>query len=127
MKSLIFTCLLAFCASFTIQAQASLSGDWKMSVTNPEGETFTAKLTIKDNGKYLVDLGIDGTADVRGSYTLDGNQITISDSEGTNACPPDKKGVYKYRVSATALEMEKISDECEGRGGPEGKMSFTRM
>ena len=128
MKSLIFTFLLVCCAGWSLQAQATeLTGDWMMSVTNAEGETFKAQLTLEDNNTYLADLGMDVSINVRGNYTLEGDQITIMDTGGDNACADGKVGVYKYRVNATELLMTMVSDDCEGRSGPEGKMLFTKM
>ena len=49
--------------------------------------------------------------------------MTIQDVTG-GGCTG--KGVYNVKVTDTALFMNRVSDECEGRGGPEGLMQFKR-
>ncbi len=117
---------LLFCLPFIASAQGTLTGDWKMSVPDEQGNMMTVKLTMTAEGTHTVDFGIDGTFDIEGTHTLEGDQITISDVKGAAACPSDQKGVYKYKVEGDTLTMTRVSDACE-RGGPEGKMVFARM
>jgi hypothetical protein len=116
---------LLFCLPFSLMAQtATLVGDWKTQIPDDTGKLMPVKLTMKSDGTFTVDLGVDGTSDITGKYTIEGEQITIV--EVTGSCP-DKKGIYKIVVTATTFNMNRVSDECETRGGPEGKMAFTKM
>ncbi|MEZ5042223.1 MAG: hypothetical protein R2828_20160 [Saprospiraceae bacterium] len=117
---LFFSCL---CLSFAIQAQ-SVVGKWKMTIPTDQG-TMDILLDIKADNTYSVDLGNDGAIDVNGKYVIDSDQISITDSDGPASCPGNT-GVYKFTVSATDFMMSLVSDPCEGRGGPEGKMAFKK-
>lgn len=122
LKSFFFLSCLFF--SFAIQAQ-DLEGKWKSEVPTDEG-TLIILLVMDSDDTYTVDLGGDGTIDIYGEFSVDGDEIFITDTEGPEACP-DETGVYKFTVSDTEFLMERVSDPCEGRGGPEGKMAFKRM
>lgn len=116
---------LLFCLPFSLMAQtATLVGDWKTQIPDDTGKLMPVKLSMKSDGTFTVDFGVDGTSDITGKYTIEGEQITIV--EVTGSCP-DKKGIYKIVVTATTFNMNRVSDECETRGGPEGKMAFTKM
>lgn len=116
---------LLFCLPFSLMAQnAALVGDWKTQIPDNTGKLMPIKLTMKNDGTFTVDFGVDGTNDIAGKYTIEGEQITIVETTGT--CP-DKKGIYKIAVTASTFNMNRVSDECENRGGPEGKMVFTKM
>ena len=116
---------LLFCFPLSLMAQnAALIGDWKSQIPDNTGKLMPIKLTMKNDGTFTVDLGVDGTSDIAGKYTIEGEQITIVESVGN--CT-DKKGIYKIVVTATTFVMNRVSDECENRGGPEGKMAFTKL
>jgi len=117
---------LLFCLPFTVFAQNSFVGDWKMQVPDQAGKLMDLKVSMKNDGKLAVDFGNDGTIEVDGKYAIEGDQITIEDIGGPNACL-NQKGIYKFVATETTFTMTKVSDPCEGRGGPEGKMVFTRM
>ncbi len=51
-------------------------------------------LSIADDGTHSVDLDGDGSMDVKGKHEIDGNQLTVWDTGGSNACPSNQKGVY---------------------------------
>lgn len=117
---------LLFCLPFTVLAQNSIVGDWKMQIPDDQGNMMTLKVSMKADNTYAVDFGADGSVEINGKYTIEGDQMTIEDTSGPNACP-NQKGVYKIVVTDTTNTMTKVSDACEGRSGPEGKMVFTRM
>ncbi len=107
-------------------AQADLAGSWLMTAETPDGH-WEAKFTMQDDGSYTIDLENDGSIDVRGKTEFDGNQITVWDMGGDRACGPDKKGVYAYKVEGDMLTLNRVKDDCEGRGGPDGVMRMKRM
>lgn len=117
---------LLFCLPFTVLAQNTIAGDWKMQIPDETGKLMDLKVSMKSDGTYTVDFGADGSNEIEGKYTIEGDQITIEDLSGPNACP-NQKGVYKFAVTDTTNTMTKVTDPCEGRSGPEGKMIFTRM
>jgi hypothetical protein len=116
--------ILCFALPFTLSAQNSIVGKWKLTVPTEDGGTMDIQVSMNADNTYNVDFGIDGTAEVNGEYKLNGDKITIKDVSGPQACP--QEALYSIEVSATNLTMTRISDPCEGRGGPEGVMTFTR-
>lgn len=128
MKWLTYLCGgLLLLLSYTIQAQATLAGTYSMEIPGEYG-MLKIKLNINDGGTFTVDFGDDDSVEVNGNYEVNGNQITIWETSNTEdtACV-NAKGVYTFTVDAQALNMDRISDPCTGRGGPEGKMSFKRL
>jgi len=119
-----FFTLFFFLLTFSITAQ-SVVGDWQMSVTNPEGQTMTIKLSISEGSSFTVDLGNDGSIDVNGEYQLEGDQMTIKGVSGP-AVQCQEAGIYKVEITADTLKMTRVSDPCQERGGPEGVMEFKR-
>ena len=80
-------------------------------------------VTIKADNIYWLDFGGDGDIEVTGMYQAKDGQIQIQDVEGSDCTG---KGVYTFKVDDEGMTMTRVSDECEGRGGPEGKMVFSR-
>ncbi len=115
--------LICFCLPFNLTAQSGIVGTWQSTIAGREGNPMALQVTIKADNTYAVDFGADGEVEITGTYSVDGDQITVQDDAG-NECTG--KGVYTFKVTGDELLMERISEECEGRGGPEGKMGFSR-
>lgn len=126
LKSKFFLTALTGLLPFFALAQADVAGNWLMAQETPDGH-WEAKFTMQDDGSYTVDLGNDGSVDVRGKTEFNGDQITVWDVSGENACGSDKKGVYTYKIEGDMLTLNRVKDECEGHGGPEGVMRMKRM
>ena len=116
---------LLFAMPIGVFAQ-SIAGDWETQVPGQEeGTLVTIKVKMSDDGTYAVDLGGDGTVDINGKYSVTDGVITVQDTDtGPNTC--NGKGMYKLETTDTTLKMTRISDECDGRGGPDGVMEMTR-
>lgn len=119
-----FFVLVCFCFSSGLTAQSTLSGNWQMTVPTEDGGTMKVYLSFGADNTYSVDLAGDGTTDIKGKYELKDGQLTIQDNGGPEACTG--KGLYKVETTETLLKMTRISDPCEGRGGPAGVMEFSR-
>ena len=116
--------ILVFCLPVSLSAQ-SIIGNWKAEVPGPDGNTVVFEVSMKADGTYTVDFGADGSAEINGKYEIDGKQMTIQDTGGEQACTGGK-GVYNVENSGDKLTMTRVSDSCEGRGGPNGVMIFTK-
>jgi hypothetical protein len=128
MKSFKLIMMILLGLPFCLQAQ-DLAGQWEMEVPGrEEGTMVTVVLTMSDDGTYTVDFEADGQVEVKGAFERNGNQITIWDTGGVEgaACPSSAKGVYQVEVSEEMLKLNRVSDDCTNRGGPEGKMVFSR-
>lgn len=117
--------LFSFCFSSGLSAQSEVVGDWKTMVPDgsKEGAMIPLHVTIKADNIYWLDFGGDGAVEITGKYETSDGQIHIQDVEGSECTG---KGVYVFEVNDEGMTMTRVSDECEGRGGPEGKMSFSR-
>lgn len=118
--SVLITGLVCF-MTVSISAQ-SVIGKWKFEFQTDNG-TLVMSADIKADGTYALDMGNDGSVEMTGKYTVSGDTFTIQDDGGD--CTG--KGVYNISFAGDKMTMTRISDECANRGGPEGKMTSTRM
>ncbi|MCB0588194.1 MAG: hypothetical protein KDD06_23075 [Phaeodactylibacter sp.] len=118
---------ILICLGFSINlsAQSSPVGEWKIMVPDrsQEGAMIPLFVTIKADNIYWLDFGGDGNVEGTGKYVAKGNQMIIQDAEGSECTG---KGIYTFEVTDKSMTMTRVSDECEGRGGPDGKMEFSR-
>lgn len=118
--------ILALLLPFFSYAQDGVVGDWKIEWDDANGH-HTLKLTLASDGTYMVDMEMDSKIDIKGKYEMDGDKMTIQDTEGEYACGEDKKGVYQITASAGSMTMTRISEDCPNRGSETGVMTFTRI
>lgn len=107
---------------FGLMAQSPV-GTWKMSVPDQNGNMIPLKVNISADGTYAVDFGADGTVENKGKYTVEGEKMTIQDTEGSDCTA---QGVYTFKIEGDTLTMTRVSDGCTGRGGPDGVMTMQR-
>ena len=111
MKTLLFSLLCITPFFFAID----ITGDWASSLADREGNMIPVTLSFTADA-YTADFGSDGTVDVAGTYTLDGNQISMTDKEATDEpCPGT--GVYNILLEGDEMRLELVDDECEMRKG----------
>lgn len=115
----LFSISLIMCLAVSVSAQSHV-GKWTADFPSDQG-TATLVVDIKSDGTYALDWGNDGTIEVTGKYSVDGNKMTIADDSDCQG-----KGVYTFTVDNSTLTMTRVSDACPDRGGPEGKMVFQR-
>ena len=104
---LLFVCLgmslLVSCKTSTEPEVYYITGTW----TRTDGVTYKIVFTATT---YDVDTSGDGVTDeVSGTYTQDGNQITMND----NGAPGP--GVYTVAITATTLTFTLVSDGTADR------------
>jgi uncharacterized protein (TIGR03066 family) len=122
-KQLVLIFVLFLFAPFFVSAQ-SIVGDWLMDAKTPDGQPSVMKVSFKADGKLKVDFGNDGSIDINGTYTLDGNKISLNDASTESPCY-GKVGVYEMKVEGDKLKVKLIEDACEIRKG-DGKPSEMR-
>lgn len=119
-----FVVILCFCLPLASSGQSSAVGEWKAMIpADDQGNMMPMHVSIKADNTYTVDFGADGVVEIKGTFSEKDGQITIQDVEGSECTG---KGVYKYEVTADGLKMTRVSEECEGRGGPDGVMELKR-
>jgi outer membrane lipoprotein-sorting protein len=116
MKKLLLCALFLLTLTATAFTQRSaIMGKWTGAFAGPDGQSMKFTMVISDD-TYQIDFGMDGTPDVTGAYTADGDQVTVWDTAGENICPSDQKGVYRYAVEGDMVTFTKVTDACPGRG-----------
>ena len=99
--------LLGGCAMFQRGGQSGLVGNW----TNSLGTVWV----IRANGTFDVDLKHHGKRDAWGTYTLEGDQITLQHTGGMKPKGCDGPGVYKFNRTDDTLQFTFVSDKCKLR------------
>ena len=69
-------------------------------------------LNIMPGGHFAAVFG-NGLAMGVGTYAVDGDQLTVADIDGFNAC--ETGATYTFEVSGADVTFAKIEDPCEGR------------
>ncbi|MEM6633594.1 MAG: hypothetical protein AAF694_28230 [Bacteroidota bacterium] len=99
-------------------------GDWKIDVESPDGEVIPTKVSYTADGAYMIDLGMDDVIDIKGEYTIEGDKMTMQDKEGAMMCT--EKGIYTFKVDGASMKLERVEDDCAGRGDAASR-EFTKM
>lgn len=115
MKRYLYTLFLLALATTAFSQKSALVGKWSGEFAGQDGQPVKFTMVITED-TYQFDFGMDGTADVTGAYTAEGDQVTVWDTAGENTCPSDQKGVYRYAVEADMVTFTKVTDACESRG-----------
>ena len=99
--------LVGGCAMFQETGRSALVGNW----TNSMGTVWV----IKADGTFDVDLKHHGRRDAWGTYTLQGDQVTLERTGGVNPKGCDGPGVYKFKRTDETLQFTLVSDKCKLR------------
>jgi hypothetical protein len=99
--------LLGGCAMFQESGQSALVGTW----TNSLGTVWA----IKADGTFDVDLKHHGRRDAWGTYTVQGDQVTLQRTGGLKPKGCEGPGVYKFKRTDDTLQFTLISDKCKLR------------
>jgi len=99
---------LCGCANMPGMAGKSLAGTW----TNSLGTIWT----INPDNTFTVDRDHDGKIDIRGTYTMAGDNFTITANEGKKV-PKDchGPGEYKFHRQGDNLTFALVHDTCKDR------------
>jgi hypothetical protein len=99
--------LLGGCAMFQESGQSALVGTW----TNSLGTVWA----IKADGTFDVDLKHHGRRDAWGTYTVQGDQVTLQRTGGLKPKGCEGPGVYKFKRTDDTLQFTLVSDKCKLR------------
>ncbi len=110
---------------FVVAAQSDLVGSWAMDIQLEEGP-MPITLELMEGGKFQVDLGNDGSMEIKGEWSVNGKEVTFKDTEGAAACQNDQGGTYAFELNGKTVTFTRVNDPCQ-RGNPEGVMTMTRM
>ena len=99
--------LLGGCAMFEQTGQSALVGTW----TNSLGTVWA----IKADGTFDVDLKHHGRRDAWGTYTVQGDQVTLHRTGGVKPKGCEGPGVYQFKRTDDTLQFTLVSDQCKLR------------
>lgn len=126
---LVWGLLLTVAGGWAVAADGA-AGDWKLSITSPEGQAFTPTLSIagsgdKATGKFI---GDDGAATDCKEVKLDGNKLLVSVSrdfggqelslkfDGT-VSGDEVKGTVEYDLAGTVGTLDFTGQRVAAGGG----------
>ncbi len=99
--------LLGGCAMFQESGQSALVGTW----TNSLGTVWA----IRADGRFDVDLKHHGKRDAWGTYTVQGDQVTLQRTGGVKPKGCEGPGVYQFKRTDDTLQFTLVSDQCKLR------------
>jgi hypothetical protein len=99
--------VFAGCAMFEQTGPSALVGTW----TNPMGTVWV----IKADGTFQVDLMHHGKVDAWGTYTVQGDQVTLQRTGGIAPKGCRGPGVYRFKRTDDGLMFTLVSDKCKLR------------
>ncbi len=107
LASAAFLAILQGCAWFPHIKSNPLAGSW----ANRIGTVWM----IKKDGTFDVDLTRDGKRDTWGTYTVDGDTITLTGTGGMLPQDCHGNGIYRFVRSGPELTFTLVSDTCRLR------------
>ena len=120
-----FLLVLLFAFPFFVHAQ-SLVGNWTIENTGPDGTTMQSLLTFNDDGTMTIDFMNDGRIDVRSDYKVDGNKVTVKDTQEHSDCY-GTIGIYEVSFDGNTCSVKPIDDPCDTRRGDGSGIVMTRV
>ncbi len=87
----------------------------------PDG---TTAMRFRASGDYEVaktKADLNGTLSAEGKFTLEGDQLTFTQTKGPCADAHQPVGVYKVVISKIGIHYAKVSDDCETRSKLDGQ------
>ena len=99
--------LLGGCAWFEATQKTDLVGTW----TNSLGTVWS----IKADGTFDADLTHHGKREAWGTWTVNGDEVTLQRSGGIKPKGCDGPGVYKFKRTEQGLQFTLVSDKCKLR------------
>jgi len=126
MSTLLFSFLGGLLLFVSNPADIDPTGTWKLTMTTPDGQEMVASLTFKD-GAFEGDFMMDGEIDVAGSYSMEGDEITIQDDGETSENPCVEPGTYSVVMSDSGMNLTLVEDDCGQRSEVLNGNTLTKM
>lgn len=122
-SGIVIAALLMLCAATARGAHAQSFSGTTLTVTVSSDDVSglpsdvqlqligTWTIAFADNGGYAV--GKDNTVTAAGLWTLAGNELTLTDTEGPFSC--SGPGTYAISTDGSTYAFTAINDDCAGR------------
>jgi len=126
MSTFLFSLLGGLFLFVSNPADIDPSGTWKLTMATPDGQEMEASLVFKD-GAFTGDFMMDGEIDVAGTYSMDGNKITIQDDGETSENPCEGPGTYAVEMTDKGMSLTLVKDDCGQRSEVLDGNTLTKM
>lgn len=85
----------------------------------PTGTYATKGITLTLDGKGQFRVNDGKAMKVSGSYTINGDQLVLTDQKGPWACTKsgEQSGTYTWKYDDSVLTLAKVTDACTDRVG----------
>ena len=105
------TLAIAICSA--LAAGSALAADF------PVGTYTDSEVTLVFDGTGHFRGSEKNVVKVEGDYTVDGDQLQITDKSGPWACTKatEQTGTYRWKAEGNALTFSKVADACKDRVG----------
>src|ERR1700733_8869517 len=81
----------------------------------PPGTYVSRDLSITFDGKGHYQLSQSDTLKVSGTYTVQGDEIDVTDTSGPWTCPKGQRtGSYHWEATLNGIAVTKMADACGG-------------
>jgi hypothetical protein len=122
--SILFGALALATCSVLATAPAWAAADFPTGVFSAKGLTTT--ITFGDKGQVQVNKG--GVLEVEGAYTINGDQIQVTDKSGPWACTKagQETGAYHWKYDKGVLAFTKVADACKARSAGLAKYEWKK-
>jgi len=126
MSTFLFSLLGGLFLFVSNPADVDPTGTWKLTMSSPDGQEMAASITFAD-GSYEADFMMDGTKEVAGSYTIDGDNITLQDDMDASENGCEEAGTYAVTMSGDEMSLSTVSDGCSNRSEVLDGITLTKM
>jgi hypothetical protein len=106
---------LTLVSLLTLPLSSAFAADFPVGSYAAEGHTLT--LALDGNGQFRVTEK--EVVQVSGRYSVKGDQIELTDTDGPWACTKagEQTGTYHWKMGKSVLTLSKVADQCEDRVG----------
>jgi len=81
----------------------------------PPGTYTSGEFTVAFRSDGTFRVSEKGDVVVEGSYTVEADQIALTDKQGRYACVGEGPGKYTWKQNGQTLAFTKVDDSCPGR------------
>jgi len=106
-------------ASLAIAVCSSLAAGSALAADFPVGTYTDSGITLVFDGNGHYHGSEKNVMKVEGDYSVNGDQLQITDKSGPWACtkPAEHTGTYRWKAEGNVLTFSKVADACKGRVG----------
>lgn len=98
-------------------------GAWRVPAV---GEIPAQQVHFSNGRRFDVDVGLDGTEEYSGQWTVEDGRLVVAYWENADKCPLIP-GAYRFVIEEDRLALTEVLDECEERRESWGQAPLARV